>query len=271
MNERFATERAHRTGGPISAFELNIGVQPRPEYFVPFGCPGYAFIDEKLRKQRGAPKYLRAEPVLMVGYQHMYSNVFKCLTQHGSIIEVEKVHWDTSAPLGVFLPIRAEDMVEEGDVKRVKFDRKLFKDERKRAKAEKLDKWAQKELLKQSSQKAINKLNSKIESLCEHNTVLRLNHSRVYKADGNPRPKPYILQRLIALDGKTVKQALKMKFVNSQGKMKSYRKADLDYDVYDCRWLTKEAPNKEGEACFSADFDSVLNKALGKYAGQVEY
>ena len=42
---------------------------------VPFGCAGYAYVDEKLRSQRGRPKHLRAEPAVCVGYQHMYSDV----------------------------------------------------------------------------------------------------------------------------------------------------------------------------------------------------
>ena len=58
---------------------------------MPFGCAGYAYVDEKLRSQRGRPKHLRAEPVVCVGYQHLYSNVYKCLARHGTIVRTRKV------------------------------------------------------------------------------------------------------------------------------------------------------------------------------------
>ena len=38
----------------------------------------------------------------MVGYQHMYTSVYKCLTAHGTIIHTEQVSWDMEAPLGIF-------------------------------------------------------------------------------------------------------------------------------------------------------------------------
>ncbi|MGA1173526.1 MAG: NADH-quinone oxidoreductase subunit D [Ilumatobacteraceae bacterium] len=60
---------------------------------MPWGCAGYAFVPEALRKARGAPKYLRTEPVLLIGYQHFYTNVYKMLTRHGTIIHGEQVVW----------------------------------------------------------------------------------------------------------------------------------------------------------------------------------
>ena len=38
--------------------------------------------------------------------------------------------------------------------------------------------------------------------------VLRLNNERVFKKDGTPRPKDYILERLKAVEGRTVEEAV---------------------------------------------------------------
>ena len=78
-------------------YECNTGVPPRPG-MVPFGTPGWAYVPVGMRKRRGAPKYERAEKVLCVGYQHMYTTVYKLLTQHNTIIHSEQVVWDTEAP-----------------------------------------------------------------------------------------------------------------------------------------------------------------------------
>ena len=99
--ERFVPDRRSSRGESRTRFELNVGVSPRPG-LVPFGCPGWAFVPESLRRKRGRPKYERAEPVLCVGYQHMYTRVYKCLTRHGSVIHSEQVNWDMEAPLGLF-------------------------------------------------------------------------------------------------------------------------------------------------------------------------
>ena len=89
--------------GPTSAFELNVGVPPLNHRLVPFGTPGWAYVPKELREKRGAPKYQRSEPVLMIGYQHMYTHVYKCLTVHNTVIHTEQVKWDTKAPLGHML------------------------------------------------------------------------------------------------------------------------------------------------------------------------
>ena len=71
----------------VSPWKLNIGTQAKMSRLVPFGTAGYAFTDEQLRKARGAPKYLLAEPVIIMGYQHMYmhTETYECLTRHSSV------------------------------------------------------------------------------------------------------------------------------------------------------------------------------------------
>ena len=116
MHERFPADRFDGSLDFLwSPWRINTGADPNMRMAVPFGCAGYAYTSEKLRARRGAPKYLRAEPIVCLGYKHMYSNVYKCLTRHGSTIEVEKVEWDMSAPLGVFPDVRRVDLPEGED------------------------------------------------------------------------------------------------------------------------------------------------------------
>ena len=85
MNERLASTRRSETYRGqhysfSSPWKLNVGTDPNLDRLVPWGQPGYAYIPAELRKARGAPKYLRAEPVLMLGYQFMYTDVYTFMT-----------------------------------------------------------------------------------------------------------------------------------------------------------------------------------------------
>ena len=62
-----------------------------------------AHVSPALRAKRGARKYARSEPVLCLGYQHIYSDVYRCLTRHGTVIHTKQVVWDVEAPLGVWI------------------------------------------------------------------------------------------------------------------------------------------------------------------------
>ena len=46
--------------------------------------------------------------MICLGYQHVYSDVYRCLTRHGTIIHSKQVVWDVDAPLGVWLDDRHE-------------------------------------------------------------------------------------------------------------------------------------------------------------------
>ena len=64
---------------------------------------------------------MKSEPVLMLGYQHMYSNVFRCLTTRGTIIHTVRVSWHLQSPLGIFLDHQSEQddsvpLVSPGDL-----------------------------------------------------------------------------------------------------------------------------------------------------------
>ena len=67
--------------------------------------------------------------------------------------------------------------------------------------------------------------------------MLRINDKKVYNKKGKVRPLPYIFERLKALDGVPVHDALGRRFANAASKMRPYNKADLDYDVGDREYL----------------------------------
>jgi hypothetical protein len=109
MHERWCKERyfdTYRSGYTEmrSPWQLNTLTEARLDCILPWGTLGYAYVPADLRKARGRPKYMRAEPILLVAFQDVYSNVYKALTQHRSIMHVEQVEWAMDEPLGVMLP-----------------------------------------------------------------------------------------------------------------------------------------------------------------------
>ena len=51
----------------------------------------------------------------------------------------------------------------------------------------------------------------------------------MYKADGSARPKPYILERLLAMDGLTPEEVIGLRFLDAEGGSAIYKKKDLAY------------------------------------------
>ena len=168
--ERYTRTRA---AGSTSAFELNIGVPPRNHRLVPFLTAGWAYVPKELRQKRGAPKYRRSEPVLMIGYQHMYTTVYKCLTAHGTIIHTEQVSWDMEAPLGIFPDSGASKPASPQEAPAV----------------------AAGSLWRQSSGDANEpwRKPTPVKASAPPLGVIRLIKANVYDPTGKPRPKDYIL------------------------------------------------------------------------------
>ena len=109
-NERFVHSRRHLSDTDLrTCYELNLGVPAWKGGLVPFGTAGYAWIPESLRSSRGG-KHVTAEPVLCLGWQEMYSKVYKVLTPLGTVRHTSKVTWHHDQPLGKFLPVRERDM-----------------------------------------------------------------------------------------------------------------------------------------------------------------
>ena len=210
---------------------MNTGVPPRAG-LVPFGQPGWCFIPTKLRQRRNAPKYERAEPVLMVGYQHMYTTVYRCLTRHNTIVHSEQVFWDMKAPLGVFLSPKTV-------ASRSKQERPQ------KLKLKDVDLFAEKQKSKPAA--PANKKASSMPS-----GTLRLNKSKVFDPSGNPRvQKPYILERVKAVDGLTVEEACKLEFPDAHGKLKPYHR-DIHYDVFEREWLRIESSSESAPRAAAA-------------------
>ena len=254
--ERFVPRRtidALKSAGR-SRFELNTGVPARPG-LVPFGTAGFAFVPAEMRKRRGAPKYERSEPVLCVGYQHMYTVVYKCLTRHNTIIHSEQVRWDLDAPLGVFLSTEPGGPVsKEASPKPSMKDIDVF--------AEKASRPSPKE----------NSEKPKRQGSSLPSGILRINKDKFFDAEGNPRPKKYISDRVKAVEGLTVAEAVVLEFPDKHGKLQKYRR-DIFYDLFTQKWtrlengppaaaaaanasqtgLRPEEANEEGEAFFDAE------------------
>ena len=109
-NERFVHSRRHLSDTDLrTCYELNLGVPAWKGGLVPFGTAGYAWVPESLRSSRGG-KHVTAGPVLCLGWQDMYSKVYKVLTPHGTVRHTSKVTWHHDQPLGRFLPVRECDM-----------------------------------------------------------------------------------------------------------------------------------------------------------------
>ena len=69
--------------------------------------------------------------------------------------------------------------------------------------------------------------------------MLRLNNEHVFKKDGTPWPKDYILKRLKAVEGRTAEEAAGTLQKNARGVPKPYRSKDLNYDI-ECGWIQVE-------------------------------
>ena len=214
MHERFANRHQQVGERFVSPFELNLGRKPRLENAVPFGTSGYAFVPEAVRKRRGWGKSVRSEPVLMLGYQHMYSRVYRCLTERGTIIHCTKVRWNTAAQRGVFLtPMQYPKKEVPSPLELLPGP--LFEKGR------------------QSAQEAVQKTSSSTNDRVKASKHLPCD--AVYlKIRANPdkvSASPYIAERCRLLEGVCVADAIGRQVANSKGKLSDYKWTDFNYDV----------------------------------------
>ena len=106
-------------------YELNLGVPAWKGGLVPFGTAGYVWVPESLRGSRGG-KHVTAEPVLCLGWQDMYSNVYKVLTLLGTVQHTSKVTWHHDQLLGKFLLVCDCDMhMPAPDMSPVEYDHNI--------------------------------------------------------------------------------------------------------------------------------------------------
>ena len=221
MRERFAHVRRgeHASWNP---WHRQFGADSRLHRAVPFGAAGMAHVSPALRAKRGAPKYERTEPVLCLGYQHVYSDVYRCLTKHGTVIHTKQVVWDLEAPLGVWLSNDSEPSqhkVEESELYG-SIGLELFKDKHGKARTE----------------------------FGSANAILKAVPHRLHRSNNTIRPRPYIYARARERDGVSVQEALHSKYLNEVGLPVRYTVADLRYDLK-CGWLALDvhADAREGE------------------------
>jgi len=211
-----------------SPWFLNTGLEAQVHKLVPWGTPGYAYVPKALRQARGTPIYRRTEPVLCYGYQHMYTYVYKCLTAHNTIIHSEQVDWIMDAPLGQLL--ESTDLTKKGGKPT---SSRLAIDDVRVDSARSAERGVGGGTLVElpKAKKAPKEMHP--EGAC---AILKLNESRFFKKNGDVRPKAYVADRVKALDNTPLDEAVGKMFADADGKMRPYRKADLDYDI-SCGWL----------------------------------
>ena len=218
VHERVAHQRT-ALGKSVSPYELNVGKPPRLDRLVPFGSAGYAFVPEELRRERGWGKSVRSEPVLMLGYQHMYSRVYKCLTMHGTIVHTEKVQWHLKQQKGVFL-LREASAGVAGTL--LPLPKPLFKP-------------ADSEDAVPSRAPKSGLAKAAITSLLPAEPQYLLIRRNTLKSSAIA----YLRARVEALDGQCAADAFGRWFIDRRGELKQYRLADLLYDL-STGWITLE-------------------------------
>ena len=234
VRERFARPHQYDVNDYRSSFEINTGVKPKCNKLVPFGAPGYAYVPRKLRESREAPLYLRAEPVLMLGYQNFYTDTYEVLTRYNSTIFVEHVNWDFTAPLGVLLPYAGKPESRSGQtIERLQMDTPVFKEAiRKDTSEEQPD-----------GQQNVQPTTDTPQLLPV--PIIRIDKEKMFPHGGTtPKAAPYIYTRCKALDGLSMDDATKQRFANAAGAIRPYRRRDLLYDLD--RWLKIELEDPGG-------------------------
>ena len=124
----------------------------------------------------------------MIGYRLLYSDTYKCLTQHGTVIHSRQVEWITDAKLGVFPNISQQSTVEA-------LERSM------QAKAPGVDLFARRAPAGESPAATPDSLYGA--------AMLRVDTGKLYRADGTLWcRRQYVVDRVLQLDGLTVADAL---------------------------------------------------------------
>lgn len=194
-----------------SPFELTF--EMKPSYtLAPFGTPGYMTISSAAKRAHiargGRPGAHRMEPILWIGQRDGHHRV---LTTRGSG-RSGPVHLDLSAPLGVFpgeAP-RIETVKPAGPVK---------------------------------SQPAASRTQNATLEEATLNLMTSADAACHIVAGAKRSSTAYIQERCDALIGCTIAEALKRSFPNAEGKLVSYRRTDLDYDIKCHRLIVEVIPN----------------------------
>ena len=204
----------------------------------------------------------------------MYTHVYKCLTKHGTTVHLEQADWDLTAPLGVQLPSMHDGAIKGSKIMRLPLDVTLYKGQRcgddeppmpieaspikvthPQAHATKggIEEGGITRPQADATKGGIEEGGINDDSTHDHTgarAILRINASKVFRSDGSARPADYILERIKALDGMTVEEAVKQRFSDAKGKLTKYKKRDLDYDIG--KWLIVDIEAGDRQACSEA-------------------
>ena len=186
----------------LSPWQHNFSFDAHVVCAVAFGTPGFVFVNPELRAKCGAPQYGQAEPVLMISYHSLYSDTYKCLTQHSTVIHLQQVKWITDAKLRVFPNISQNTIVE------------ALKQSM-QAKVPGVD------LFAQQAASATLMVDG---DLLYSAAVLCVDTSKLYHNNGTLQCRcQYVADQVVQLNRLTVADALKMHYDNTKGVKKRYK------------------------------------------------
>lgn len=223
-----------------SAMSINTGKKAELGHCWPWGTPGYAWIPKGSRRRHGSV-LRRAVPVLLIGMQHHYSKVYKCLTVWNTKICARNVRWCPELPLGVFPPTKGTGLkLPAKGPRSLPVPHPLFEEARcdLKARADEdptLDVPERLPAEEASDFDALNKewkdrrstmegLKDRIDRSFDSVTTLYYNPNARYVAE-------YIRERCFQLDGLTIAEALQRQYRDMRGHWKKYTRTDLKYDL----------------------------------------
>ena len=187
--------------GELSPWQHNFSVDAHVACAVVLSMLGFTFVDPELWSKHRAPWYSQAEPVLMIGYCSLYSDTYKCLTQHSTMIHSQQVKWITDAKLRVFLDISQKVTVEALEW--------LMQ-----AEAPGINLFAQ-----------LSCAQSEVDVDPSYGAALLcVDNGKLYWADGMLQCRQqYVADQVLQLDGLTVCEVLKMHYCDAKGEKKRYK------------------------------------------------
>ena len=249
-----------------SPLRLNTGADGDLALAVPFGTPGYAFVPEEVRESRTGAKQYRAEPVLCLGFRSMYSTVYRCRTTRGSDIFVEQVEWDLDAPLGIFPKVRPDDESRDVPIDDRVFN-DAFLDKKLRLVSELYGSAEEQRAVMERPTSAGARLRNVGRRRIPDWHVLRPNFEKIYRPDGTIRCERYIRDRVEAVNGLTLAEAIKETFMNKHGKPMLYAARHIAYDVQ-YGWLNVETCEAPAEAKVLHEQINELRRSVAGEGGE---
>lgn len=214
----------------FSPYRIHFGVAPIWD-FVPWCTGGYITKSPesgRLHDDRGGqPGARRAEPCLILGRKDVFSRFPQVLTTRNTLRSGLGVYIDLSSPPGVFpgTVVPAEVLASpstvpasvspEPDASMTPVSQAVH------------DKVAALEQQIESDRRCTKLQRASVRLLTAYDESQRI----VRHEECSPSRAPYINRRIDELVGKTVAEALQLRYLDDKGRERRYSREDLDYDV----------------------------------------